>query len=308
MDEQLCMLGFGVSLSEKIDKAIANLREYEKEALRRDPVNGYYLCDSFGKDSGVILRLAQMSGVRFVAHHNLTTLDPPELIWHGKKWHKDVVFHKQPRGLIASMLDESQGPPTRQSRWCCEKYKEGGGFGMVKIFGVRAAESARRKANWKTWNPHRHKDGGWILNVILYWTDDDVWRFTRQERIPYCCLYDEGKRRLGCIGCPMAGDGRIDDWRRWPKYEAAWKRGFAAFWDRWRGVPLEKPRWVSMVGKWPFRPVAGEREETINGDPGFWTLRRWYDLRLFETWQDLWRWWMEELPEPDEDDCQMGLF
>ena len=116
MDEQLCMLGFGVSLPEKIDKAIANLREYEKEALRRDPVNGYYLCDSFGKDSGVILRLAQMAGVRFVAHHNLTTLDPPELIWHGKKWHKETVIHKPKVPMLRRLVGRTNGPPTRLSR------------------------------------------------------------------------------------------------------------------------------------------------------------------------------------------------
>lgn len=307
MDEQLCMLGFGVSLDEKIEKAIANLREYEKEALRRDPVNGYYLCDSFGKDSGVILHLAKMAGVRFVAHHNLTTLDPPELIWHGKKHHPETVIHRNEKPLLVRMVESEQsGPPTRICRWCCEIYKEQGGKGMVKAFGVRAAESVRRKANWKTWQPDR--TGSWILNPVLYWTDDDVWTFTRQERIPYCCLYDEGKKRLGCVGCPMAGDGRLDDWKRWPKFLAAWQRAFQKYWTRWHGVPLERERWVSMHGKYAWRPIEGERVETRDGETGFWTLRRWYDLRRFTCWQDLWRWWMEELPEPDDDDCQMGLF
>ena len=106
----------------------------------------------------------------------------------------------------------------------------------------------------------------------------------------------------------MAGDGRRKEFARWPQYEKAWQRAFDGFWKRWHGVPLERPRWVSTVGKWPLRPIAGEREEARDGEPGFWTLRRWYDLRGFETWQDLWRWWMEELPEPDDDDCQMGLF
>src|SRR3989304_6243487 len=80
MDEQLYMMGLGLSLPEKIEKAIATFRHYESEALKRDPVNGYYLCDSFGKDSCVILDLAKRSGVKFMAHHNLTTLDAPELI------------------------------------------------------------------------------------------------------------------------------------------------------------------------------------------------------------------------------------
>jgi phosphoadenosine phosphosulfate reductase len=307
--EQLCMMGFGVSLPEKIEKAIGNFREYEAEALRRDPVNGYYLCDSYGKDSGVILHLAKRAGVRFRAHHNLTTLDPPELIYFGRKHHPDTVVHKPAKPMLHRMVnDEGRGPPTRLSRWCCEIYKESAADGKVAIFGVRAAESARRKANWKLWQPMNRGREGWILNPILYWTDDDVWQYTRENAIPYCRLYNEGKTRLGCLGCPMAGDGRRDDWKSWPKYEAAWQRAFEKFWARWHGVPLERERWVSMVGKWPFRPIAGERCEERDDEPGFWTRRRWYDLRGFQTWEDLWRWWMEELPEPEEDDCQMGLF
>ena len=279
MDEQLCMLGFGVSLPEKIDKAIANLREYEKEALRRDPVNGYYLCDSFGKDSGVILRLAQMAGVRFVAHHNLTTLDPPELIWHGKKWHPETVIHKPSISMLHMLATTANVMPTRIIRWCCATYKEGRDGegkerqkGLVKIFGVRAAESARRKANWKIWTPHR-KDG-WILNPILYWTDDDVWRFTRNNSVSYCKLYDEGRKRLGCIGCPMSSK-RNEDFKRWPKYLQGWQRACRRYWERCKDRELHDGRTVK--DKWP-------------------------------TWEHHWRWWMEELPESDEDDCQMGLF
>jgi len=47
-DEQLMMLGFGLSLEEKVEKAISNFQEYEREALKRDPENGYYLADSYG--------------------------------------------------------------------------------------------------------------------------------------------------------------------------------------------------------------------------------------------------------------------
>jgi phosphoadenosine phosphosulfate reductase len=276
MDEQLCMLGFGVSLAEKVEKAILNLQYYEAEALRRDPVNGYYLCDSYGKDSGVILELAKRSGVKFVAHHNLTTLDPPELIHFGRKNHPDTVVHRPKVAMLTRLAIGTDGPPTRMNRWCCEEYKERGGSGMVRTFGVRAAESARRKANWKTWTPHR-KDG-WLLNPILYWTDNDVWQYTRQERIPYCPLYDDGFTRLGCIGCPQAGKQRFAHFARWPRYERAWKTAMTKYWET-TGCTLRR-----------------------NGEARSWVSHG------VESADDLWRWWMEELPEPEENDCQMGLF
>jgi phosphoadenosine phosphosulfate reductase len=284
MDEQLYFLGSGLSLDEKVEKAIANFREYEAEALRHDPVNGYYLCDSFGKDSGVILRLAQMSGVRFKAHHNLTTLDPPELIHFGIKHHPDTVIHRPKRPMLRAMVDGTRGPPTRLVRWCCEDYKEQGGAGMVRIFGVRAAESARRKANWKVWTPHRI-DNAWVLNPILYWTDDDVWTFTKSRGVPYCSLYDEGFTRLGCIGCPMSPASRLVCFYRWPRYERAWKRAVSAWWQKWSGTLTKhgKTRWLD-----------GERRDGQG--------------RKFNTADELWKWWMEGMNGEDADDCQMGLF
>jgi len=284
MDEQLCMLGFGVSLAEKVEKAILNLQYYEAEALRRDPVNGYYLCDSYGKDSGVILHLAKMSGVRFVAHHNLTTLDPPELIHFGRKNHPDTVVHRPKVAMLTTLAIKTNGPPTRLARWCCEEYKETAGNDMVKIFGVRAAESAKRKANWKIWQPHRSGNKGWILNPILYWTNDDVWQFTRKEKVPYCCLYDQGMKRLGCIGCPMGGESRRAEFKRWPKYEAAWQKAFEKFWQNHHGTLTNKG-----AVRWFDKP-------------------RYKGEAVWTCWQDLWRWWMEELPEPEANDCQMGLF
>ncbi len=68
MLEQLNMKGLS-----KIEVAIERLRMFEPEA-------GYYLAFSGGKDSVVIKALADMDKVKYDAHYNVTSVDPPELV------------------------------------------------------------------------------------------------------------------------------------------------------------------------------------------------------------------------------------
>ena len=49
--------------------------------------------------------------------------------------------------------------------------------------------------------------GKMTVNPIVDWSDDDVWDYTHSERLPINPLYCEGQKRVGCIGCPMAGRG-----------------------------------------------------------------------------------------------------
>ena len=64
------------------------------------------------------------------------------------------------------------------------------------------------------------------VNPIIEWTDEEVLEFIRAEKIPYCGLYDCGFKRLGCIGCPIAGKHREKEFLRYPKYKAAYMRSF----------------------------------------------------------------------------------
>lgn len=308
-DEQRYQMAISIPLDRKIEKAIATFQHYNDAARSWDMFEPWiHLCMSYGKDSIVLEWLAARAGVDYKCYHNLTTLDPPELIQFGRKHYPETIISMPKVPLLKRMSEK--GPPTRIVRWCCEEYKERGCFGQIKALGVRAEESFNRKSSWRIWQPHK-ADGSWILNPILYWTEEDIWTLIRQERIPYCCLYDEGFRRLGCIGCPMAGKGRCREFERWPKYADAWQRAFEQYWDRWHGVPLQRPRWVSREGKYPFQPLHSElpaqKYVEASGviEMGFWTLRRWFDLREYETWQELWAWWMEDEEEPEG--CGMGM-
>ena len=64
-----------------------------------------------------------------------------------------------------------------------------------------------------------YKNHTTLINPIIDWTTEEVWEFIREYHIPYCCLYDEGFKRLGCIGCPMGSkEQRVKEFERWPKY------------------------------------------------------------------------------------------
>lgn len=67
-----------------------------------------------------------------------------------------------------------------------------------------------------------------ILNPIVDWTDEDVWEFLNEiAKVPHCTLYDEGFKRVGCIGCPLAGTkSMIMQFERYPKYRKLYLRAF----------------------------------------------------------------------------------
>ena len=69
-----------MSLQDKIYNSIVLLLRSERMAREYDPENGFYLAFSGGKDSLVLYHLARMAGVKFKAHMNLTSIDPPDVI------------------------------------------------------------------------------------------------------------------------------------------------------------------------------------------------------------------------------------
>ena len=213
----------------KINKAIQLIRKAEKLALKYNPVNGFYLAFSGGKDSQCIYHLSKLAGVKFKAHYNVTTIDPPELMRFIKSKYPDVEWER-PKFTFFELIRKKRSLPTRKIRYCCQELKETAGAGQVVITGVRRAESVKRsKRNSVEITNHKfsgnfdeftaaYHDGDQrlehrcikgkdsiIINPLIDWTDNDVWSFIRDYlKIDYCSLYDEGFHRLGCLLCPMS--------------------------------------------------------------------------------------------------------
>ena len=200
-----------------------------------------------------------MAGVKYDAHYQLTSVDPPELVQFVKS-HKDVIIdsNKYPDDYKNSklagkqitmwnLIPEKGMPPTRIARYCCEALKESAGHDRFVMTGVRKAESLKRShrgglelaekkshrmTNYDPDNPtpemfyHCQTWTRKVLNPIIDWTTEEVWEFIHEFNVPYCKLYDEGFKRLGCIGCPMAGKHREYEFERYPKFKQAYIRAF----------------------------------------------------------------------------------
>ena len=219
------------------------------------------ICISGGKDSGVITELAVRSGIPCEFQHNHTTADAPETVRFvrsefkrleekGYKCTVNMPVYKGHRVSMWSLIPQKLMPPTRVVRYCCSILKETGGAGRFICTGVRWAESASRKNNRGIYEKlGATKDKNIILanandekrmlfencrlkakrvvNPIVDWADDDVYSFLEDAKCPMNPLYAEGQRRVGCIGCPMAGTkGREAEFARWPRYRQLYLNAF----------------------------------------------------------------------------------
>lgn len=182
------------------------------------------LCFSGGKDSIVMKHLANITGVKYDAHFHRTTADPPEVIEFIRQYHPDVTIDK-PFASMFKIIIEHGCPPTRLMRYCCRELKEEHGKGRVLLDGIRQKESNARKArDVVDACPAQAKK---FVHPIFYWTLEEVWHYIRMNNLPYPNLYDEGFKRLGCIGCPMGGwRTQIKEFKRWPKFYHAYMRCF----------------------------------------------------------------------------------
>lgn len=130
-------------LRDKMMYSVNLLQKAEDLALAYGGDSGYYLAFSAGKDSQALYHIAELAGVKFEAHMNLTSVDPPEVIRFVKQAYPEVDLIK-PKKSIYQHAIEKQILPTMRVRWCCAEYKENAGAGRVTLIGIRHQESSRR--------------------------------------------------------------------------------------------------------------------------------------------------------------------
>lgn len=198
----------------KIDFAIKLLRAIPQDG----PIEISY---SGGKDSDVILRLAQMAGIPHEAIYKQTSIDPPGTTAHAKEMGATII---RPRETFLQIVRE-HSYPTRFSRFCCKYLKEYKVYDRA-VHGIRREESTARAKRYKEPEVCRLYGKGEKVRVylpILEWTLEDVTRFISEQGIKCAPVYyDEAgnfcpSRRLGCVICPMATDNGVSGYKQYPK-------------------------------------------------------------------------------------------
>lgn len=282
---------------DKEQMAIARLQDDARLSLHRygKPLLITY---SGGKDSQVLVALAERSGIDFEVVNSHTTADAPETVYFIREQFRQMegcginctIEKPRYKGKPTSMwslIPQKMMPPTRLVRYCCSVLKENVGRNRFIATGVRWDESSRRKNSRGVMElMHRDADkriilmgdndekrklfescelkGKMTVNPIVDWTDDDVWDYIHSERLPVNSLYCEGWKRVGCIGCPLAKrGGRQREFMRWPKYEELYVAAF----DR-------------MLEARKKRNLESEGKKFATDD--------------WQTGRDVFRWWMED--------------
>ena len=118
--------------------------------------------------------------------------------------------------------------------------------------GVRHAESAKR-AKRQMVETCRHNQGKQYIHPIIDWSDAEVWEYIHTYNVPYCKLYDEGYKRLGCIMCPYQGPkGMRRGAERWPQYAKAYEAAFQRMIDKRRadGYPTQWETGAEVMQWW----------------------------------------------------------
>lgn len=114
-----------------------------------------------------------------------------------------------------------------------------------------------------------------LISPIIHWTERDVWEFLNKVcRVQHCSLYDEGRRRIGCICCPMSNHrSKYQDIQRWPHVKRNWIKAIIAI---RRGGGIAKRNYRFQPCGTVLVPTGSQSPSRIGGyiahpAPMYWT-------------------------------------
>ena len=204
--------------------------------------------------------------------------------------HCEMIYpvYQGKRTSMWRLIEENFMPPTRIVRYCCAVLKETAGDHRAIITGGRWDESNARSNRGefevigakkcrvsimpreeyeqiylsdelylnndndarRQWMESCMKQRKTTCNPIIDWPNHVLWGYIHAERIDTNPLYQCGFSRVGCIGCPMAGDRRYFEFQQFPKYEMMYKHAFAKMLERHKPRLKDNATWKTADDVW----------------------------------------------------------
>jgi phosphoadenosine phosphosulfate reductase len=193
------------TLNEKIHKS----KDILREALERFP-GKIALAWTGGKDSTTTLHLLRelSGGVVPIPVLNIDTSAKFQEIYEfrdglAREWQLDLRIERNEEALktirIAANKEE-----------CCLKLKSEVIGNSLRKYGWEALITGMRwdeqpdRAREDYFSPRNHPPHTRV-HPILHFTEMDIWQYIKNYQVPYCVLYRQGYRSLGCRPCTHLG-------------------------------------------------------------------------------------------------------
>lgn len=194
--------------SRNLARKVAAGSDVLRQLLANHPVETIACTFTGGKDSLVALHMLKTVAGGSVPGKVLrldTSVKFPEILAFiaelEMRWELDIVVARND-----AVLNSPDFKITQDAAACCKALKVDAlnqaivahGF-QALITGVRADEQEQRRdeqhVSPRSDPPHVR------YNPVLDFTEADIWAYIKQHELPYCTLYDQGYRSIGCMPC-----------------------------------------------------------------------------------------------------------
>ncbi len=97
--------------------------------------------------------------------------------------------------------------PLKISETCCDHLKKEPFHRYEKetkrhpLIGTMASDGQRRERQYMHHGCVLLESKKPKAKPLMIWTEDDIWQYLREKRVPYSTIYDMGYKRTGCMGC-----------------------------------------------------------------------------------------------------------
>jgi len=200
-------------LERPFEEKVENSLKLIKVQLEKHRYGSFVAC-SFGKDSVTVLNMIREFKPDIPVLFANTLVEHPDTYkfrdFLVKEWNLNLIETKPIKTFWEVADEKGLDDGRKHTNSCCYYLKERPAYLAIKKYGfttqfdgIMLSESRHRMFTicrlglvqvFKKWG---------IIKVhpIAYWTEEDVWKYIKENNLPYNPIYDKGFDRSGCIVC-----------------------------------------------------------------------------------------------------------